>query len=158
MLIENGSLFTASDETGRLIPFGALTDAHAELDDVTTGSRTYKRGVVLSPDSATVRRLMDTFAVLPKTTWVVWDNQFIRISAAAMDDPSGTCVIVCSQGARIGFAVIDGVQTELTLVEPSPPQPQSEWVTRERARAIRDLVGDQRPLVLIPFTDWDDEC
>ncbi|MFI5542033.1 hypothetical protein ACIA5H_37290, partial [Nocardia sp. NPDC051900] len=36
---------------------------------------------------------------------------------------------------------------------PSPPRPTDEWFPAERARAIRDLVGDARPAVQVPTPD-----
>ncbi|WP_063039687.1 hypothetical protein [Nocardia pseudovaccinii] len=137
-------------ELGELIPICRLTDARPDIQTRTTGKRVYLAGSIVTRDLHAFAAISGAI-VGPIAAWAVWGTEYMRIWGISSDYRTGGYVIECTQAADVGFAQIDGVPTTLRIVEPSPPRPVDEWLPAERARAIRDLVGDaRRPSVLVP--------
>ncbi|MEV6258054.1 hypothetical protein AB0L97_32845 [Nocardia sp. NPDC051911] len=129
-----------------------LDDARPEIETKASGSRTYLAGIVAAAGSDAEdvgRSLLGLVEHL--TVWVEYRGSYVRVQSVDLGD--WRLRIRCSQAADVGLAFLDGQETALRVVEPSPPRPTDEWFPAERARAIRDLVGDARPTVQVPTPD-----
>ncbi|MFD9614919.1 hypothetical protein ACFWWS_36695 [Streptomyces sp. NPDC059083] len=133
---------------------GELLADEVNISTGTTGSRNYLSGTIVRlsrTDNEVISTLFDRLDF--GTAWVVHAGSHIRIENCEIT--WGRCLITCSQAHRVGLAYLDGVAHMLTVVEPSPPRAIEEWFPAERARAIRDLVGDgPRPDVQVPSPDY----
>ncbi|WP_330253083.1 hypothetical protein OG874_00260 [Nocardia sp. NBC_00565] len=146
------SMVREGEAPGKLLPLCTLTDARLDIQTYTTGSRVYLAGCIATSDTEAGEAI--NRVDLLTTLFAVWGAEYLRINAWRRDRMSGGYIIECSQAADVGYAKINGKDTCLRLVEPSPPRPCEEWLPAERDRAIRDLVGKviPRPSVLVP--DW----
>ncbi|MBF6515547.1 hypothetical protein IU421_14840 [Nocardia cyriacigeorgica] len=142
----DGTIVVNGPNPAELHELCRLTDMQPTIKTHTTGTARYKAGAVYTRDLTAAKKVFD--AVLDAQLWIVFDGTYIRVTTISMGWNEGR--IEASQGADIGYALISGTLRDLRLVEPSPPRPSDEWVDAERARAIRDLLGEARPEVLIP--------
>ncbi|OXR46645.1 hypothetical protein B7C42_01619 [Nocardia cerradoensis] len=149
-----------TNQTFDVVRLGTLRDAEANIRPATTGTQTYLAGEIhCGPDDAAlIDQLIRRHPFVP--AWVVFESKHIRVESVECY-MRGSSLITCGQAGEYACAVLDGALTALTVVEPSPPRPTSEWIDCERARAIRDLVGDDRPVVevpdglqFVPFDPW----
>lgn len=150
----NGDLYAPSVTPGRLDYLGTLTDFEPQLGYRWAGHRQYPAGRILTHDRAAALLLFRTMQAQLRATWVVIEDVYMRISSIALPTVSGPCAIECAQGGEFGYAEIDGVPHHLPVIEPSPPQRLPDWLPRERARVIRDRLGEPGDhLVLVPDAD-----
>lgn len=154
-MIANGTVYGAEHDAGDYRILGELVDPYPELQQHTSGSRTYWCGVVYAREVPESTLAMDMAHV-----WIGWHGKTLRVDGwrhtpgGDPGDPGRRPYrLECSQLLESGAAVFDNYhqRVRLHLLEPSPPRPIEEWLDRERARAIRELVGDgRRPHVRVP--------
>ncbi|MBF5002318.1 hypothetical protein IRT45_34945 [Nocardia sp. BSTN01] len=147
-MTQNGDIYLST--TGQPGEFDYLCTVNGATPQIGlrwAGGRQYRAGRILTTDSGAIHAL----AIRPmQPAWVVWDDMYMRITDyhIAKDAPH---TIGCSQGGPFGFAEIDGKPVALIVVEPSPPSATLDWFPAERARAIRDYLGEPGDhLVMVP--------
>jgi len=126
---------------------GDLSNPYAEITQHIMGTRRYWAGVVY----AYCEPIEIFDALMHGTAWVTWEGEYMRVNTVHYDPYQNIhgnpgrrpARIECSQRQRAGYAKIDGSPAYLDLIEPSPPAPDDEWLPAERARAIRELIGDR---------------
>lgn len=143
----DGTVVAEAPERGQLREVLRLTNIETDVQSYPTGTASYKAGAVYTCDTDSITQLLQ---VMPLTMWIVCDGVFLRIQTVSSNHWREKHRIECTQGTDTGCAVIYGKGHTLRLVEPSPPRPTDEWLDAERSRAIRDLLGDARPAVLVP--------
>ncbi|MGW4123649.1 hypothetical protein [Nocardia sp. NPDC004711] len=130
------AIYRAGDQPGELITICELpATATAVLTTRRTGSRDYLAGT-LTVDPDVVRTLLQ----LPgtPTCWALWDGTYIRIRDISITDGGAGLLRVDQSTHAMSTKQAEGGRIALRIVEPSPPQPVSEWVPAERERALAD--------------------
>lgn len=145
-------IFVEGDRSGEVKLRCRLTDADPQIHAYTLGQRSYRGGRIYTRDTHTISALLDDGYLVQRAAWVKWAETCMRISSFHLQPDRGW--IDCTQAVTTGAARIDGQLQALTIIEPSPPRPSSEWLPAERAHAIRELLGAPGPEVQVP--EWSD--
>lgn len=132
-------LYAEGHRPGEIICIGEFVDAQPDLTTRHAGTRPYKVGVIAIRADDLVA--LDVAGFPDRTFWVVIDGEYLRIhNAGASLAASGGVLVVDQSAPAVHLRDMHSIDSDevLRVVEPSPPQPVSEWLRAETDRVIRE--------------------